>query len=110
MDYDAEKGAYLFQQFNRTMHDGGLGENIYFENVIVMLCTVENESVYHVADLVGSGEGYFACGGKIIPIKWSHDSLDEPIRFTLTDGTPLELGVGSSYIAIAPLTSTVEWE
>ena len=110
MDYDAEKGAYLFQQFNRTMQDGAEGGNIYFENVIVMFCTVENKSVYHVAELVGSGEGYFACGGKIIPIKWSHESQDAPIRFTLTDGTPLELGVGSSYIAIAPLTSSVDWE
>ena len=110
MKYDAQRGAYLFHQYGKAVYDDAEKQDILFENVIVMFCKVENQSVYHVAELVGSGEGYFACGGKIIPIKWSHDSLDEPIRFTLTDGTPLELGVGSSYIAIAPLTSTVEWE
>jgi hypothetical protein len=66
--------------------------------------------VYHIAELVGSGEGYFACGGKIIPIKWSCESEGSPILFTLADGTPLELGVGNSYIALAPLKSTVVYE
>lgn len=110
MRYDREKGGYLFHQFGQLMIDGASQEPIIFENVIVMFCTVENESVYHIADLIGSGEGYFACGGKIIPIRWTHEAMDKPIVFTLADGTPLELGVGSSYIAIAPLTSTVEWE
>ncbi len=110
MQYDADRGAYRFYQYGDAMYDAAEKQDILFENVIVMFCPVENEGVYHIADLIGSGEGYFACGGQIIPILWSHDSLEEPILFTLTDGTPLELGVGSSYIAIAPLTSTVEWE
>lgn len=110
MHYDENRGAYQFYQYGNPVYDAAEKQDILFENVIVMLCTVENQGIYHVADLLGSGEGWFACGGKIIPIRWSHDSLEEPIRFTLADGTPLELGVGSSYIAIAPLTSTVEWE
>ena len=84
-------------------------QDVCFENVIVMFCNVYNDGVYHVAELVGSGEGYFACGGKLIPIRWHHENMEDPITFTLTDGTPLRLGVGNSYIAIAPLTSTVEW-
>ena len=110
MEYDEEKGGYLFHQFGKLMQDGATQEPITFENVIVMFCTVENQSVYHVADLSGSGEGYFACGGKIIPIRWECQGQNVPITFTLADGTPLELGVGSSYIAIAPLTSTVQYE
>ena len=110
MEYDAEAGKYLFCQFGKTMHDAAEDRDIYFENVIVMLCDVRNDGVYHVAELLGSGEGYFACGGSLIPIRWSHQSMDEPILFTHEDGTPLELGVGSSYIAIAPMKSTVEWE
>ena len=110
MKYDDQRGAYLFHQYGKAMYDDAEKQDILFENVIIMFCTVENQSVYHVADLLGSGEGYFACGGKIIPIKWSHENMDDPILFTLADGTSLELGIGSSYIAIAPLTSTVEWE
>ena len=110
MEYDPQTGAYRFHQFGQLMYDGATEEPIRFQNVIVMLCRVENQSVYHVADLLGSGEGYFACGGKLIPIKWFHENMEDPITFTLTDGTPLQLGVGSSYIAIAPLSSTVEFE
>lgn len=110
MEYDGEKGGYLFHQFGKLMHDGATQEPIVFENVIVMFCEVENQDVYHVADLIGSGEGYFACGGKIIPIRWSCQSQNGPIVFTLEDGTPLELGIGNSYIAIAPLGSEVDWE
>ena len=41
----------------------------------------------------------------------TNNNINKPVVFFWDpDGTPLELGVGSSYIAIAPLTSTVEWE
>ena len=110
LKYDEAAGKYHFWQYGSAMHDGHDGEPILFENVIVMLCRVYNKGVYHIADLIGSGEGYFACNGRIIPIRWSHESNDKPIVFTLADGTPLELGMGSSYIAVAPLTSSVGWE
>ena len=110
MDYDPDLGKYLFYQYDYPVRDGSEYEYIYFENVIVMFCNVYNDEVYHVANLVGSGEGYFACGGKIIPIRWHRENMADPITFTLADGTPLQLGMGNSYIAIAPLTSTVEWE
>ena len=110
MEYDAQAGQYRFFQYGKPMYDGSEKQDILFENVIVMFCKVYNDDVYHVAELVGSGEGYFACNGKIIPIVWSHESMEQPIVFTHPDGTPLELGVGGSYIAIAPLTSIVEYE
>ena len=110
MEYDAERGEYQFYQYGKAVYDDSEKQDICFENVIVMLCNVRNDGVYHVADLLGSGEGFFACNGKIIPILWTHEKETDPILFTLTDGTPLELGVGSSYIAIAPLTSSVVYE
>lgn len=110
MQYVEDQGKYLFNQYDMAMYDASEYQHIYFENVIVMFCRVYDESVYHIADLIGSGEGYFACGGKIIPIKWIHENETDPILFTLEDGTPLELGVGNSYIAIAPLTSSVRYE
>lgn len=110
MQYVADEGKYLFYQYDQAMFDASEYQHIYFENVIVMMCPVYNDSVYHVADLLGEGEGYFACGGKIIPIKWTHENMEDPILFTLADGTPLELGVGNTYVAIAPLTSSVQYE
>lgn len=107
MTYNEELGRYVYTQYGRS---GEKDDPENFENVFVMLAQVNNVSNYHVAELTGSGDGYYACNGKIIPIKWHHEKDTDPITFTLTDGTPLEQGIGNSYIAIVPLKSTVEWE
>ena len=110
MKYDAELGKYVYWQYGREMIDQNNDQKEAFENVIVILAPSWNEGVYHVADLYGSGEGYFACNGQIVPIQWTHENEEDPFTFTLTDGTPLTLGVGNSYIAIAPTTSEISYE
>lgn len=110
LTYNAETGKYQYHQYGEDMLDGITGEPEAFKNVIVMLCDVNNVDVYHHATLEGSGEGYFACDGKIIPILWSRNAETEPFTYTLTDGTPLEMGIGNSYICITPLESEISWE
>ena len=107
MTYDEEMGRYIYTQYGRNNPKDD-PEN--FENVFVMLAEVKNKGQYHVANLSGDGDGYYACNGKIIPIKWYHEADDAPFVFTHVDGTPLEQGIGNSYIAIVPLESDVEWE
>ena len=48
--------------------------------------------------------------GKLIPIQWHHESKDAPFTFTLSDGTPLELGVGNTYVAFAPEVSPFTYQ
>ena len=114
MVYDKDLGGYVYQQYGMTMKDDATGEKECFENVIVIVTAVNNKvasgTTYHVAELEGSGSGYFACGGKLIPINWSRSGPNATFSFTLADGTPLKLGVGSSYIAIAPTTSKISWQ
>lgn len=107
MKYDAATQKYVYWQYGMEMIDENNNQPEGFRNVIVLLAETVNDGVYHVADLYGTGTGYFACGGKMIPILWSHEGKYDPIYFTLTDGTPLELGVGSTYMAIAPKESPV---
>ena len=113
-DYDAASGKYLFSQYGMQMKDGATGQRESFRNIIVIVTYVSNKSAsgntYHVAELEGSGSGYFACGGKIVPITWSRSGPYDTFSFTHSDGTPVELGVGNSYIAIAPTASTISWE
>ena len=114
MVYDEKLGGYTFQQYGMTMKDDATGEKECFENVIVIVTAVNNKvasgTTYHVAELEGSGSGYFACGGKLISINWKRSGPNAPFEFTLSDGTSLKLGVGSSYIAIAPTTSKISWQ
>lgn len=110
MKYDAETGEYIYWQYGDEMIDENNGEPEGFENVIVILAPTENSGSYHVSDLYGSGDGYFACNGQIVPIKWIHENETDPFTFTLADGTPLYQGIGSTYIAIAPTGSPVNYE
>lgn len=109
MTYNAATGRYEFTQHSSPMLDGNTGEAVAFRNVFVLLADTQTDADgYHLSDLLGTGEGFFACDGYLVPILWHRDRDTDPFTFTLADGTPLAQGVGSSYIAIAPLDSTVE--
>lgn len=116
LTYQAQTGCYTGVQhwYNKSqaLKDQNNGEDVQFKNVFVLFtkCWQIEAGVPNVAyELEGSGEGYFACGGKIIPIRWHRDSLDQPMTYTLTDGTPLTQGVGKTYVAILPLNSPISY-
>lgn len=111
MVYDESLGKYVYNQYGKSMVDGETGEPEAFQNVFILMTNVTmNAHGYHEADLVTGGEGYYACGGKIIPITWGSDSEDSPLWFRTMDGEPLLMGVGNSYVAIAPVGSPVSYE
>lgn len=106
-----EDGSYHLTQYDKPVIDGNTGLEESYENVFIIYAKhnlVDNR--YQFAELLGSGSGYFACGGKLIRILWHHENADDPITYTLEDGTPLIQGIGSSYVAILPTGSTVKWE
>lgn len=109
MTYDAEAGKYVFNQYGQVMKDQITDETEMFTNVIIMNTQISTTGIYHIADFNAGGTGYYANGGKIIPITWTCDADTEPFRFFHEDGTPLEIGVGNSYIAIAPDGSPVTY-
>lgn len=111
MTYNADLGEYVYSQYNRVMTDYNNDAPVSFKNVFVVKAATHTDADgYHISDLQGTGDGYFACGGKIIAIKWVRENADDAFSFTLADGTPLEQGIGSSYIAIVPTGSAVECE
>lgn len=109
MIYDAETGKYVFNQYDKAMADGVTEEPEAFRNVIVMYTNISMNGIYHTADFVAGGTGYFACGGKIVPITWECDNENAPFRFLSEDGEVLELGQGNTYIAICIPESPVEY-
>ena len=110
MIYDEELGEYVYNQYNKVMTDGKTGAVESFENVFILKVKESYSSIYLVAELLGSGDGYYACDGKIIPIKWTRENDADPFTFTLEDGTPLYQNVGRSYVNLAPLDSQISWE
>ncbi len=113
MVYDAEKGKYVFHQYEKEMVELMTGEPETFQNVVVMYTDIEavrySGTFYHKGLFQHGGKGYYACGGKLIPIEWTCDSVSAPFRFFHEDGTPLSFGQGNTYIAICSPESPVEW-
>ena len=103
--YDKDTDKYRRHQFGGVPHiDGGTGEQLAFDNVIIILTdmwVIEGDKNYCLEVITtGEGKGYYAAGGKYIPIKWSKSKVDAPIVFTNSDGTPLLLNRGKTFISV----------
>ena len=110
MKYDAETGRYVYWQYDKMMVDQITEEPETFRNVVTMFVPMTTmKHAYHVADFLQGGDGYFACGGKIIPITWTCSGDQEPFRFFTLDGEPLAFGAGNTYIAISSPAGEVTW-
>ncbi|MCD8142137.1 MAG: DUF3048 domain-containing protein [Clostridiales bacterium] len=91
--------------------DEQTGEAIGVTNVIVIqtaISQIEGDAYGRLdVTLVGSGQGYYACNGKYIPILWSKDSYSDIFTFTTTQGEELSLGVGKTYINIVSTSKEI---
>lgn len=110
MVYDPQAGKYVFNQYGKAMTDQITGETEMFRNVLIMNTNISTEGIYFVADFNAGGTGYFACGGKIVPITWTCDGDKDAFHFFTADGQELLLGQGNTYIAICTPESPVVWQ
>ncbi len=111
--YNSKIGKYEGYQYGDVHLDAEFNQGMSYRNVIVLYANqktmVHMDYSYTFYDLIGSGTGHFACDGKIVPIKWSRETVYDPFVYTMEDGTALTLGVGNSYIGIVSDTRTVEY-
>ena len=111
-EYDTQSRLYKAYEYGTEYIDAENDQQVSFTNVIALFA-----SVYNIAgddkgrldiETTGEGTGYFACGGQCIPITWQRESGGQ-FEYYLENGTELVLGVGSSYIAVIPDGSSVEF-
>lgn len=112
--YDDQTGTYLAEQYGQPYVDGNNDQQIAVTNVLILTTSVKDipgdTDGRKSIKLTGTGSGWFACGGKYIPITWARDSATAPFRYTTADGQPLELGVGKSYVNIVDTDYPVTFE
>jgi len=113
-----DKGQYLSSKTSYDEHDsphidGNTGEQLAFENVIVLFVehkTIDNEG-RQAFDFVGEGEGYYFCNGKAREIEWSKENRTECyILFEEGGRREVKLNPGKSYIALVSPETEVEFE
>jgi len=112
LKYDAATGRYNLNMHGTEHIDGNTGEAVTFKNVIAIYTKqwYHSDGMHKFYDTIGSGEGYAAMNGQIVPIKWSRESLRSPYIYTLADGTPLNLDVGTSYIALVGIKNPIAYK
>ena len=100
--YNTQTGLYEAYQLKQNHIDANTGKTLSYRNLIALQAEqwISGSYARTYYDMIGEGTGYFACDGKIIPIKWSRAAVDQPFSYTLEDGTPLTLGVGRTYVGI----------
>ena len=108
--YDEATGTYKASQYGTDWVDAGHDSTaMSFRNVIVLYTDQWNrhdgEYSRSYYTLSGSGNGLLAIDGKLVPITWSRDDLRTSFSYQLTDGTPVTLGTGHTYVAVADVTS-----
>lgn len=110
--YDEAAGKYLVEEYGGAYIDGNTGEQVAVTNVLALRAkTVDSGDSYnHMYVTLDKGDGWFACGGQVIPITWKKGSHSDPLTYYTQDGKPLELGVGKTYVNVIPSTAEVTCE
>ena len=104
MNYDAATGLYAMSQHGAASVDGNDDSPIVFRNVVVLEADthVKDKKGHLETQTTGTGEGWYARDGVIIPIKWSRESNSAKYVYTDSEGNPISFGIGKTYVAIVP--------
>ena len=109
--YDEAERAYHVRQANTDFIDANNNARAAFANVLVLKTSITNipgdNSGRINVETTGRGTGYFINGGRVTEINWIRTDLSSPFSYTLLDGTPLDLGIGRTYICIVPVNARI---
>lgn len=112
-EYDADSKLYMISEYGKPYVDGNTNEQVGVVNLLILKAACANipgdTEGRITVDLTG-GEGWFACGGKWIPIAWDKDFPSGQIHYSTKSGADLTLGEGHSYVCIVPTNCQVEAE
>ena len=104
MNYDESTGLYAMYQHGADSVDGNDKSPITFRNIVVLEADthVKDKKGHLETQMTGTGKGYYARDGRIIPITWSRESNSDHYVYTDAEGNPISFGIGKTYVAITP--------
>jgi hypothetical protein len=112
--YDAKTGRYL-----RSMpwgpHVLGDGTRVAPDNVLVIRAKQRYAKIYSgsghdepIHDIIqAKGTFYYFHGGRYVTGTWAKGAIDQLFQFTLTDGRPLKMAPGQTYVELPNLHAKV---
>ena len=114
-EYQKDLGVYFctqhfYNKYDKPLLDANTDSPLTFRNILVLRAKTTSDGYRMFAELTGEGEGYYACDGKIVPIKWSRASEKDPFVYSLQDGTQITLGTGTTYVGVVATKSPISYE
>lgn len=100
--YDEALSRYLRSQTNGAADVALSGDQLSATNVVTLFVGIEVIQDIPTTFLVGSGDGYVASGGSLLPIRWSKDQPEAPIVLTDGSGQRVLLAPGPTWIELLP--------
>ena len=104
--YDSAESAYYARQAGSDFIDANDKSRPNFANILVIKTRISGISGDDAGRLnietTGSGSGYFISGGKYIEIEWMRAGKSDPFIYIQKDGSPVQFGIGKTYICVIP--------
>ena len=116
MKYDDTTGKYMMSEYGDELIDAIDGKQVGFNNVVAIKADQTKKrfnnkgTLLSYYDMIGTGDGYVAIGGKIEKIKWTRKEVTEPFSYAYTDGTPVAFNVGNTYVAVIDFEGSVTYK
>lgn len=104
MNYDESTGLYAMYQHGADSVDANDDSPVTFRNIVVLEADthVKDKKGHLETQMTGTGKGWYARDGKIVPITWSRESNSAHYVYTDAEGNPISFGIGKTYVAITP--------
>jgi len=106
--YNPDDNLYYRREFGAAQIDGETGEQLRFQNVIVLFAeyapyrgnAIAIKEGHLSCKLTGTGYGFYITGGKYKIIRWQKDTRDSIMTLTNLDKSALYLNPGKSFICV----------
>jgi hypothetical protein len=106
--WDAASGTWLRSTAGRPFMSRS-GAQIATQNVVVLPVTYQGGvgEEGSVAELIGQGSATVLAGGRSIPARWTRPDKTRPMQLTTTDGAPIRLVPGSTWVELPDVSYPV---
>jgi hypothetical protein len=109
--WDAKSATWLRSEFAKPAVVRS-GKRLTATNVVTLDVKLVDSGAHDPAGnpvpatvLSGTGAGTVSTGGRTLAVTWSKASDDEPVVLTTTDGQPVLLAPGNTWVELVPTTS-----
>jgi hypothetical protein len=101
--YDSATNTYLRSSGGSPSLDRESGDQMAFNNVVVLLTDIKNsgdEAGHMLIRTTQSGDAYYFIDGKVIEGTWGRNSALEPFTFKDKDGKTILMNRGKTYLSM----------